>query len=234
MDIQILEFVDGAKKATGLTVIIDVFRAFSVDCYVMNNGAEAIIPVETLDDAYGIKSEHPEYILIGERNEDIPPGFDYGNSPTHIQYVDFTGKTVIQTTSAGTKGLTNAHKASPLITGSFVNAQAIIDYILYHSPSVVSLVAMGYGGYIHTEEDFLCAQYIRDRLFFKNPDFNNIKNRIKTSSGKRFFEIQNQHKSPVTDFDLCLNLNVVDLIIQAQYDTRGRMFLSPLTSGTPK
>jgi 2-phosphosulfolactate phosphatase len=45
---------------------------------------------------------------MGERKGKKLPGFDYGNSPTEIQAIDFSGKTVIQTTSAGTQGFADA------------------------------------------------------------------------------------------------------------------------------
>ena len=144
MKIDILHLLDGAKKAEGLTVVIDVFRAFSTACYVFANGAERIIPIGDIEKAYNLKQQNPEYILIGERNERVPPGFDFGNSPTHIQNKDFRGKTIIHTTSAGTQGLVNATHSTERITGSFVNAPAIINYIRTQKPEKVSLVCMGY------------------------------------------------------------------------------------------
>ncbi len=123
MDIDILHLIEGAKQAQGLTVIIDVFRAFSTACYVVQNGAGEIIPVGDIDLAYKLRDENPDYILMGERKGKMLPGFDYGNSPTEIQTVDFSGKTVIQTTSAGTQGFANARNADELITGSFVNGR---------------------------------------------------------------------------------------------------------------
>lgn len=136
MNIKILQLIEGARKAEGLTVIIDVFRAFSVACYVFNNGAEKIIPVGSLETAYALKEENGEFILMGERKGKILPGFDYGNSPAHVQGVDFSGKTVIHTTSAGTQGIVNAVKADEIITGSFVNARAVARYILQRKPAV--------------------------------------------------------------------------------------------------
>src|SRR3989304_3629795 len=139
MEIKILEYIEGAKKAEGLTVIIDVIRAFSLDCYLFKNGAEKIIPVGDINLARQLKKEHPDYILMGERNEQKPEGFDYGNSPTFIQNVDFTGKIVIQTTGAGTQGIVNAVKADEIITGSFVNAGAVAKYIKKQNPKKLSL-----------------------------------------------------------------------------------------------
>ena len=54
-----LHLVDGARQATGLTVIIDVFRAFSTACYTVFQGASRIIPVGDLDLAYELKKKNP-------------------------------------------------------------------------------------------------------------------------------------------------------------------------------
>lgn len=74
MEIRILQMLEGAKKAEGLTVVIDVFRAFSVACYAFANGASRIIPVGAIEDAYLLKEQHPDYILMGERGGVIQPG----------------------------------------------------------------------------------------------------------------------------------------------------------------
>ena len=94
MKIEIIKSLKDADKATGLAVVIDVFRAFTTEAYIFANGASKIIPVLDLDEAYKLKKENPEYILVGERGGIKPEGFDYGNSPTEILNVDFTGKTI--------------------------------------------------------------------------------------------------------------------------------------------
>ena len=76
MDVQILHMIEGAKKAEGLTVVIDVFRAFSLECYLMARGAGRILPVGSKERAYALRGEHPEYLLAGERHGVILPGFD--------------------------------------------------------------------------------------------------------------------------------------------------------------
>ena len=129
MEIRILHMIDGAKHARGLTVIIDVFRAFTVEAYLMNNGASKIIPVGDMKLAYDYKEKDNNCILVGERHGKILPGFDYGNSPTQILDIDFSGKTILHTTSAGTQGIANAKDSDEVITGSLVNAKAIAQYI---------------------------------------------------------------------------------------------------------
>ena len=83
MKIEILQLIEGARQARGLTVVIDVFRAFTVACYLADQRAKEIIPVGNIEIAYRLKEESPEIILVGERKERMPGGFDYGNSPTY-------------------------------------------------------------------------------------------------------------------------------------------------------
>jgi len=216
MEIRIFQLLEGAKKAEGLTVIIDVFRAFSVACYAMNNGASEILPVGDIEQAYELKRRNPDYILIGERGDRKPQGFDFGNCPTHILNIDFSGKTVVHTTSAGTQGLVNAVHADERITGSFVNAPAIVKYINMKNPAIVSLVCMGYSMQYPTEEDTFCAEYIKDCLLNKRPDFPLMKETIRNTSAQRLFVPENQTFSPASDFDFCTDLGRFNFILKAE------------------
>jgi 2-phosphosulfolactate phosphatase len=219
MNIQILQLLEGARKATGLTVIIDVFRAFSTACYAFNKGAEKIIPVDNIGKAYLLKKENPEYLLIGERNEMKPHGFDFGNSPTHLADARLQGKTIVHTTSSGTQGIAAAVRADEIITGSFVNAGAIIRYIQQMQPETVSLVCMGYACSFPVDEDTLCAEYIRNELTGQHNDFNKMVTIIRKGSGKRFFEPEKQDWAPGSDFDMCLKLNLFDFILKVRNDS---------------
>lgn len=216
MNVNILHLNEGATEALGLTVIIDVFRAFSVECYAFHNKAEKIIAVSDINFAYSLKNENPDYILLGERNEAIMPGFDYGNSPSHILNRDFTGKTLVHTTSSGTQGIIKAVFADEIITGSFVNLSAIVKYIKRLKPEIVSLVCMGYATLYPVEEDTLCAEYIKNELQGLPSNFQNMKDIIRKTSGKRFFEEDKQHFAPSSDFELCMDLNKFDFVIKAE------------------
>jgi 2-phosphosulfolactate phosphatase len=221
MDVQILQLLDGAKQAQGLTVVIDVFRAFSMACYVMNNNAGKIITVGKMEEAYRLQRENPDFLLIGERNERKAPGFDFGNSPTHIQNYDFKGRTVVQTTSAGTQGIVNAFNASEIITGSFVNAGAIVSYCKLRNPSVVSLVCMGFSTLYPIEEDTFCAEYIKNTLEGKPTDFDAMVDILKKGSGSRLFDPANQEHSPSTDFYLCTRLSKFNFVLKAEKNEDG-------------
>jgi len=229
MNISVLQLIEGAKQARGLTVIIDVFRAFSTACYAMERGAEAIIPVGDIEEAYRLKREHPEYVLMGERGGVIQPGFDYGNSPTLIENADFTGKTIVHTTSAGTQGIVNAVYADEVITGSFVNAGAIVEYIRRRNPQQVSLVCMGWNATEPADEDTLCAEYLKSQLEGKAVDFSEIVRYLREESGTgSFLDLRGEahvSSAPPEDFDRCLHLDRCSFVLKAEPAANGSIVL---------
>lgn len=228
MKIKILQLIEGAKNATGLTVIIDVFRAFSVACYLVNNGVKKIIPVGDIEIAYKLKKENPDFFLIGERGGKKQAGFDFGNSPTEIENIDFNNKTFIQTTAAGTQGIANAKNAKEIITCGFVNAQAVIDYIKMQNPKEVSLVAMGTSGVRISDEDTLCAEYIKNALLNKPNDFSKIKKHLKEYRSAQFFFDPEKDWAPEKDFELCLSLDKFNFILKVESDSKNRIFFKKL------
>jgi len=218
MEIEILQLLEGARKAQGLTVIIDVFRAFSTACYAFGNGVERIYPVGDLEKAYKLKQQHPEFILVGERNEQKPEGFDFGNSPSQLMTADLNEKTIVHTTSSGTQGIANATGADEILTGSFVNAQAIVQYIRMQNPARVSLVCMGYSCQYPTDEDTLLAVYIKNELEGQPNDFEVMVEQIRKGDGARFFAPEKQEWAPVADFDLCLSLNRFNFVLKVEQE----------------
>jgi 2-phosphosulfolactate phosphatase len=216
MKIEITEFVEGARQAKGLTVIIDVFRAFSVECYAMDSGAAKIIATGEVAEAFELKKRYMKAVLVGERDEKKIKGFDYGNSPTEIIKADLTGRTVIHTTTAGTNGLVNAVNADTILAGSFVNASAVVRYIVATAPEHVTLVAMGYRARESAEEDLLCAEYLESLITGRNGNLETRIANLRITSGKRFFMPQNLDFSPPTDFFLCTMTNRFNFVLKAE------------------
>lgn len=218
MEIEILQLLDGARKAQGLTVIIDVFRAFSTACYAFDRGIQRIYPVGDLEQAYQLKKQNPEYILVGERNEQKPEGFDFGNSPAQLITSDLSGKIMVHTTSSGTQGIANASFADEILTGSFVNARAIAEYIRRRNPDQVSLVCMGYSCQHPTDEDTLLATYMKNELEGIPNDFDYMVEKIRKGDGARFFAPEKQEWAPSADFDLCLDLNRFNFVLKVEQE----------------
>ena len=222
MDIRILHLTEGARQAEGLAVIIDVFRAFSLECCLADMGAREIRPVGAIEEALAWRERDPECVLIGERHGRKLEGFDFGNSPSTVSPEAIRGRRIIHTTSAGTQGVTGAAGAEEILTGSFLNAGAIAEYIRKRAPEKVSLVCMGREGLEEAEEDELCAVYLRSLL--EGRPMGDIDERLKglrQGGGKHFFDPENQEVFPEKDFWMCIDRNRFDFVLSVQKDELG-------------
>ena len=226
MKIRILHLLEGAKQATGVAVIIDVFRAFSVESYLFGGGVKKVIPVADIQLAYDYQKNMPDALLAGERGGKICPGFDFGNSPAQIVGADLTGRTVIHTTSAGTQGLFGAEKAQMVLGASLTNAAATAEYIRRSGCDEVSLVCMGLAGKEPTEEDTLCAEYIKSLLEgTRIPLREGIEN-LKYTSGAKFFDPAQNDVFPREDFDLCTRPDIFPFALRLREDEKGIRFMN--------
>jgi 2-phosphosulfolactate phosphatase len=222
MDIRILHLTEGARQAEGLAVIIDVFRAFSLECCLADMGAREIRPVGAVEEALAWRERDPECVLIGERHGRKLEGFDFGNSPSTVPPEAIRGRRIIHTTRAGTQGVTGAAGAEEILTGSFLNAAAIAEYIRKKAPEKVSLVCMGREGLEEAEEDELCAVYLRSLL--EGRPMGDIDERLKglrQGGGRHFFDPENQEVFPEKDFWMCIRRDRFDFVLSVQKDELG-------------
>lgn len=222
MKIKHLQLIEGAKQAEGLTVIIDVFRAFSLECYLYDMGVKEIRPIGSIEDAFALSEKIPNSILVGERKGKKCEGFDYGNSPSAVDREHVGGKTVIHTTSAGTQGIVNAQNAEEIITGSLVNAKAIVSYIKSKNPETVSIVSMGTRGIRTNPEDELCAEYLISLLEDREmPDIEERIASLRTNGGEHFFDPDNQEVFPEADYWMCIKKDQFPFVIRVEKDELG-------------
>jgi 2-phosphosulfolactate phosphatase len=126
------------EVSTSIVVIIDVLRATSTIAAALNNGAKSIIPVDSVAECIKL-GKQMEVITAGERDGKIAEGLTYGNSPFTYPKDFITGKTLVLTTTNGTKLLhmALAENAKAIITGSFANLSAVCDYIISQKQNVV-------------------------------------------------------------------------------------------------
>ena len=222
MEIQILQLLEGEKQARGLTVVIDVLRAFSLECYLSAWGAAELRPVSTLEEAFAWRARDPEVLLAGERGGAKCEGFDFGNSPWSIPTEAVRGRRVIHTTSAGTQGVTHAAGAEEIIAGSLVNAAAAAAYIRARNPETVSLVCMGNGGVREAPEDVLCAAYIRSLVLGEPiPDLEARIAELRYRGGAHFFNPETQQIYPEPDFWLCTKRDIFPFVLRVKRDELG-------------
>lgn len=222
MEIRIDRLIEGSKRADGLVVVIDVFRAFSLECWLYGMGAREIRPVGRIEDALAWRGKDPDCILIGERGGRKLDGFDFGNSPSTVVPEAVRGKRIIHTTSAGTQGVTNAVRAEEILTGCFLNARAVADYIRKKAPDRVTLVGMGKAGLEPAEEDEFCALYLKSLLEGQETqDADDRLKALRTGGGRHFFDPDLQEVYPEKDFWMCIDRDRFDFVIRIEKDADG-------------
>lgn len=216
MQIKTIDLSSDLNSITGLVIVIDVLRAFTTACYILENNASLIYPVADLEHARALKKDHPDWILIGERKGIKLADFDYGNSPAELENVDFKNQTVIFTTSSGTQTVEKLHSANEIITGAFVNANAIVNYIKNNSFSEVTFVCTD--NRWKDNEDYKLAEYISDLILDNQVDFNKIKNHIVNHPTADGFLKKPFTPNSKKDFELSFDLDKFDFVISAEHD----------------
>jgi 2-phosphosulfolactate phosphatase len=132
-----------------IVVVIDIFRATSSICYGIDNGAEAIIPVASVEACESYR--HSEFLLAAERNGEVVAGFDFGNSPFSYTRDKVNGKTIVLTTTNGTHAINLSRGASKIVIGSFLNLTALCNW-LKSQPNDVLLLCSGWKDKVNLED----------------------------------------------------------------------------------
>ena len=141
-------------------VVFDVLRATSTFVTALHHGAKAIIPVSEIAEALAIKKKSPDVLLGGERNGvRISAGgidFDLGNSPREYTPEKVRGKTIVSTTTNGTRALRACANAQTVLAASFLNLTATAEFLQQKKFENVLLVCAGTGEN-QADEDVLAA-----------------------------------------------------------------------------
>jgi 2-phosphosulfolactate phosphatase len=131
-------------------VVFDVLRATSTFVTALHNGAKAIIPVSEISEALAIRRKQPDVLLAGERDgmkiraaQTGGRDFDLGNSPREFTTEKVRGKTIVSTTTNGTRALRACANAKIVLAGSFLNLGATADFVKNLQPAEVLLVCAG-------------------------------------------------------------------------------------------
>lgn len=204
MEVRLGSLKRDAEEAQGTTIIIDVFRAFTTAAIAFDHGAKEITLFAEPEDALALHKKGVGDYLMGEVGGKKPNGFDFGNSPHEISQVDLTGKTLIQSTRAGTVGVEAAVNASEIFLGSFVVARATVDAIKAGGPELVSIIAMGDQGVVRADEDEHCGIYLRNILEGRKPDFAAVKSLVLGGGATQKFFDPNQPQYHPEDVTLAL------------------------------
>ncbi len=214
MEVRLGSLSRDAQEAQGTTIIIDVFRAFTTAAIAFDHGATEITLVAEPEEALELHRRGVGDLLMGEVAGKKPEGFDFGNSPFEISQADLAGKTLVQSTRAGTVGVAAAVNASEIFLGSFVVAQATVEAIKKGKPKLVSIIAMGDQGVNRADEDEHCGIYLRNILEDRKPDFGAVKTLILAGGAtQKFFDPKQPQYHP-EDVTLALEADRYDFAMK--------------------
>jgi 2-phosphosulfolactate phosphatase len=152
-------------------VVFDILRATTSIVTALANGAEAVIPVETIAEAVALRKADARLLLAGERDglrigAALSGGveFDLGNSPREFTRERVAGRTVAMTTTNGTRGLKACQGADAVFAASFLNLETVAQAVQARDAAKVLLVCSG--TYEEASyEDTLAAGALADRLW---------------------------------------------------------------------
>ena len=148
----------------GVAVVVDVLRATTVMVSALAAGCEAIIPCQEIDEVQDIAASLPKgtALLAGERGGLPIPGFDLGNSPGEFTPEVCEGKTLVMTTTNGTRAILACLDADRVYIASFANLRATIDEVAVQffkkdHGHPVHIVCSGTEGFISLEDSLLAG-----------------------------------------------------------------------------
>jgi 2-phosphosulfolactate phosphatase len=166
-------------------VVLDVLRAFTTTHVAFERGIEEILMARTVEDAFALKRQHPDYLLAGERDARKVDGFDLGNSPAALSGRDLRGRRMILTTSNGVRATTHALDGTRVVVAGWTSAPATLDWIARHAGSDPHIAL--FASHPHSDEDVACAEYMRARLRGEDPPSEPFIERMRTSSSAQKF-----------------------------------------------
>jgi len=142
-----------------ICVVFDILRATSTFATALQNGAKQIIPVAEISDAMAVRKEQPDALLAGERNGvritaalSGSLDFDFGNSPREFKPEKVRGKTIISTTTNGTRALRACAGAKLVMASSFLNLAATAKFLNQTPSQELLLVCAGTGEGVALED----------------------------------------------------------------------------------
>ena len=225
VEINRLIGVDGARRARGTVVVIDVLRSFTVSAYALAGGARECLLVSTIAEARALHAKIPDSLISAEEEALPVPGIPISNSPTQVASADLTDRVLIQRSSAGTTVISAVESADELYAASLVVARATVKACLSRRPQTLTLIASA-----DHPEDHACASYMESLLRGEEPDIDSLLQPLRES--KRFARAAGGRWPgfPPSDLDLALATDHFDFAMPA---TRQGTHVRLTASGHP-
>jgi 2-phosphosulfolactate phosphatase len=202
--------VEGARRARGVVVVIDVLRSFTVSAYALAGGARECLLVSKTAEARALHDKIPGSLICAEEDALPVPGIPISNSPTQITEADLEGRVLIQRSSAGTTVMSAVESADELYAASLVVARATVRACLSKQPETLTLIASA-----DHPEDHACAMYLEGLLRGESPDLVTLLQPLRESARFARAKSGTWPGFPPTDLDLALTPDRFDFAMPA-------------------
>jgi 2-phosphosulfolactate phosphatase len=216
--------INECKIKDKIVVIIDMFRATSVIVTALSNGCKEVIPYLTIEETleHAKKFDRKDYILGGERRAIKIEGFDLSNSPLEYTEDVVKNKSILITTTNGTKTLTKSVSAKRIFIGAMLNAKAVAQKLIELNEDVVIINAGTNGNF--SMDDYICSGYIVNEMlsYDKNLELTDIaktSNSIYESNRDILSYVkESTHYSVMkslkldNDIEYCTKKNIIDIV----------------------
>lgn len=216
-----------------IVVVIDIFRATSAICYGFENGAKQIIPVASVEECK--QYANTGKLLAAERNGDVVDGFDFGNSPFSYSRDKVEGRSIVLTTTNGTHAIQQARKSHKVIIGSFLNLDAVCNWLKEQQQDVLLLCA-GWKNKFNLEDTLFAGAvisqlkndfvYLCDSAIAAEDLYQMAKNDLRTFLRKSSHSVRLKELNIEDDIQFCLQKNIcttipvlaVDALVKMEYE----------------
>ena len=167
LDVYLLPSLVEPDKLSGrLAVVIDVLRATTTIVHALASGAAGVLICQEVDEARKLAASSPNAVLAGERGGLPIAGFHLGNSPLEYSPAAVGGKTVIFTTTNGTRAMARCAEAHRVLLAAFVNFSAICRELTAElsrpGSSGAALICAGTDGEVTREDTLLAGAMVDD------------------------------------------------------------------------
>jgi 2-phosphosulfolactate phosphatase len=155
------EWATGERLAGCVAVVVDVLRASTTIVHALAAGCREVLPCAEVEEARQAadRMRAGRVVLAGERGGKPLPGFDVGNSPADFTAGRCRGRSVVLTTSNGTRALLRAAAADRVLVGGFVNFSAVCEQ-LTREARPVHVVCAGDGGEAALEDTLMAGALV--------------------------------------------------------------------------
>ncbi len=200
-----VNIVNGRKEnsfSKNPKVLIDIYRSTTTMPLMLKRGANMIIPVSSVSVAKKIKSDNPDYVIAGERYGFKVPGFQMSNSPYEVMNTELAGKTVIFTSTNGTRVLNKIKESEAIFICSYINIFATLP-LLKKFDAIDAVLSGRPDGY--ADEDYYFGMFVKDYLEKGNEKFDYYVDLTRKGQGTKRLTLIGGKK----DVEICLQRDLV-------------------------